>query len=143
MFDSSPVPRGSAMVGACFPVPNRRSTLGFLGKAQTNKKPNQKPPQPLNKNNDKKKYPPNQTQSNSTKTPTTWKKHMQKEFGWMDGNTWVVLSVRLASHIRSRNCCCFFGSWGSGLLPYSEHVSFDSTRKVRICQTNFAGKGQL
>lgn len=52
----------------------------------------------------------------------------------MDGNTRLVLSALLASHIRSRNCFCFFGSWGSGLLPYSEHASFDSTRKVKICQ---------
>lgn len=70
-------------------------------------------------------------------------KHVQKKFVWVDEDTGVVLSVLLASHIRSRNCFCFFGSWGSGLLPYSEHASFDSTRKVKICQITFAVKGQL
>lgn len=140
VFDSSPVPRNSAMVGVCFPAPNRRSTLGFLGKAQTNKNPTKKPPNPSTKIMTIKNIHPTKPKANQQEHQLHRKTHAEEicQAGWKYNSV-----SPLASHIRSRNCFCFFGSWGSGLLPYSEHASFDSTRKVKICQTTFAGKGQL
>lgn len=140
VFDSSPVPSDSVMVGACFPASNRRSTLGFFGKNTNKQKPNKKVHNPSTKTTTTTtKYPSNQTQSKRTKTPCR-KTHTEEicQGGWKHRGG----SVSPPGIAHQKQKLLLF-LWGSGLLPHSELASFDSTRKVKICQITLAGRGQL